>query len=108
MAKTFRERTGPGNQLPIKHNQKKPFNTNKYGRVWSTISTELMKGAKAKNPQGDSNQPIICTLKIDGKRFELTHSETNKLIETLYDAQNIYKKALRLGMLDSTSGTYRG
>jgi hypothetical protein len=108
MAKTFRERTGPGNQLPIKHNQKKPFNPNKYGRVWSTISTELMKGAKAKNPQGDSNQPIICTLKIDGKRFELTHSETNKLIETLYDAQNIYKKALRLGMLDSTSGTYRG
>tara|TARA_Y100000401_G_C8304059_1_gene215879 strand:+ start:471 stop:794 length:324 start_codon:yes stop_codon:yes gene_type:complete len=107
MAKTFRERTGPGNQLPIKHNQKKAFNPNKYGKVWSTISTELMKGPKAKNPQGDANQPIICTLKIDGKRFELTHSETNRLIEELYDAQSTYRKAVRIGMLDSTSGTYR-
>ena len=106
--KMLKERTGPGNKLPIKHNQKKPFNPNKYGKIWSTISTELMKGPKAKNPQGDSNQPIICTLKIDGKRFELTHSETNRMIESLYDAQSTYKKALRLNMLDSTSGTYRG
>ena len=54
-------RTGPGNQLPIKHNQKKPFNPKKYGKLWGSISTTLAKGSKAKNPQGEANQPIICT-----------------------------------------------
>ena len=104
----LKERTGPGNKLPIKHNQKKPFNPNKFGKIWNTIGTELMKGPKAKNPQGEANQPIICTLKIDGKRFEMTHSETNRLIEELYDAQSTYRKASRIGMLDSGTGTYRG
>jgi len=102
------ERTGPGNKLPIKHNQKKPFNPNKFGKVWQTIGTELMTGAKAKNPSGEANQPLICTLKIDGKRIEMTHSETNRLIEELYDAQSTYKKASRIGMLDSGTGTYKG
>jgi len=32
----------------------------------------------------------------------------NKMIEELEAAQSTYKKALRLGMLDSTHGTYRG
>ena len=57
----------------------KKFNPQKYGKVWSTIDCELMKGAKAKHPQGDANQPIIGTLFIDGKRVELTFSETNQL-----------------------------
>ena len=101
-------RTGPGNQLPIKHNQKKPFNPNKFGKLWGGINTTLMKGAKAKNPQGEANQPLICTLHIGGKKFELTHSETNRLIEELHEAQSTYKKALRLGMLEHNSGTPDG
>tara|TARA_R110000744_G_scaffold163851_2_gene280864 strand:+ start:124 stop:441 length:318 start_codon:yes stop_codon:yes gene_type:complete len=104
----LKERTGPGNKLPINHNQKKPFNPNKFGKVWNTIGTELMTGPKAKNPQGEANQPIICTLKLDGKRIEMTHSETNRLIEELYEAQSTYRKAARIGMLDSTAGTYTG
>jgi len=103
-----KERTGPGNKLPIQHNQKKPFNPNKFGKIWGTISTILMTGAKAKYPQGDSNQPIICTLHIASKQFELTHSETNRLIEELYDAQSTYKKASRLGMLEADGGTPEG
>ncbi len=103
--KNQQERTGPGNQLPIRHNQKKPFNPNKFGKLWRTIETKLMKGVKAKQPQGEATQPIICTLHIGSKRFEMTHSETNKMIEAMADAQDVYKKALRLGMLDSTDGT---
>ena len=104
----LKERSGTGNKLPIQHNQKKPFNPNKFGKLWNTISTTLMKGAKAKQPQGESNQPLICTLNIDGKKFEMTHSETNRLIEELHEAQSTYRKALRLGMLDSNSGTWEG
>jgi predicted DNA-binding protein (UPF0278 family) len=104
----LKERSGPGNKLPIKHNQKKPFNPNKFGKLWSTISTTLMKGVKAKQPQGEANQPLICTLNIDGKKFEMTHSETNRLIEELNEAQSTYRKALRLGMLDANSGTWEG
>ncbi len=108
MANRNISRNGPGNQLPIKHNQKKPFNPKKFGSLWSSIHTTLMKGVKAKNPQGEANQPLICTLHIDNKRFELTHSETNRLIEELFEAQSTYKKALRLGMLDANSGTPDG
>tara|TARA_A100001201_G_scaffold81197_1_gene72483 strand:- start:975 stop:1250 length:276 start_codon:yes stop_codon:yes gene_type:complete len=86
----------------------KKFNPQKYGKVWSTIDCELMKGAKAKHPQGDANQPLIGTLFIDGKRVELTFSETNRVIETMLDMQKMYKNAQRLGMLDEGTGTWRG
>ena len=86
----------------------KKFNPQKYGKVWSTIDCELMKGAKALRPQGDANQPLIGTFFIDGKRIELTFSETNRVIETMYDMQKMYKNAQRLGMLDEGTGTWRG
>lgn len=98
----------PGSK-PAVHNQKKQFNPNKYGKLWGSIRTELSRGTKAMKPQGESNQPIICKLFIGGKEFELTHSETNRLIEELYESQSTYKKALRLGMLDAnvaTGGSY--
>jgi len=84
------------------------FNPQKYGKLWSTVDCELMHGAKAKFPQGDANQPLIGTFIIGGKRFELTYSETNRVIETMLDMQNVYKKAQRLGMLDEGCGTWRG
>ena len=84
------------------------FNPNKYGKLWSTVDCELMQGTKAKIPQGDANQPLIGTFIIGGKRFELTYSETNRVIETMLDMQNVYKKAQRLGMLDTGTGTWRG
>ena len=42
-------RGGPGNQLPIKHNQKKPFEPGRYGKNWGSIKVELAKGNKAVN-----------------------------------------------------------
>ena len=84
------------------------FNPNKYGKLWSTVDCELIQGIKAKVPTGDANQPLIGTFKIGGKRFELTYSETNRVIETMLDMQNVYKKAQRLGMLDKGTGTWRG
>ena len=86
----------------------KEFNPQKYGKLWSTVDCELMTGAKAKVPSGDANQPVIGTFIIGGKRFELTFSESNRVLETMLDMQNMYKKAQRLGMLDEGSGTWRG
>lgn len=85
----------------------KNLNPAKYGKLWGTVSSELMTGIKAKNPQGECNQPIIGTLIIAGKRFELTHSETNRVIQELYDMQDIFSKAKRIGMLEAGSGTAR-
>ena len=85
----------------------KNLNPAKYGKIWGTVSSELMTGAKAQNPQGECNQPIIGTLIIDGKRFELTHTETNRVIQELYDMQDIFKKAKRIGMLEAGTGTPR-
>ena len=53
-------------------------------------------------PMGESNQPVIGTLNIAGKQFDLTFSECNKLIETLIDAKEAARTAKRLDM-DRTS-----
>ncbi len=67
-----------------------------------------MKGAKATTPQGEATQPLIGTLLIGGKRHELTWSETNRIIEELYDLQTVAKNAQRMDMLGNTDGTWRG
>ena len=86
----------------------KKFNANKYGSLWSSIRTELMKGVKAIKPQGEATQPLIGTLLIGGKKHELTYSETNRIIEELYDLQTVYKNAQRMDMLGANDGTWRG
>jgi len=100
----IKTKTGPGSK-PAIHNKGKQRHPDRLGKLWKTIGTKLMKGSKAKYPKGDVNQPLICILNIDGQKFELTYSETNRIIETMSDAQTTYKKAVRLGMLDSDSGT---
>ena len=98
-------RGGPGNQLPIKHNQKKPFEPGKYGKNWDNIKVELAKGNKAINPIAPATQPIIGTLCIGDARVDITFSEANRLVEELHDAKQRYNVANRLGMLDAKSGT---
>ncbi len=96
---------GPGSQLPIKHNQKKPFEPGKYGKNWANIKVELAKGNKAINPIPPATQPIIGTLCIGKMIVDLTFSEANRLIEELVDAKNRYNVASRMGMLEHNSGT---
>jgi len=98
-------RGGPGNQLPIKHNQKKPFEPGRYGKNWGSIKVELAKGNKAINPIAPATQPIIGTLCIGNMQVDITFSEANRIIEELHDAKNRYNVANRLGMLDAKSGT---
>ena len=85
-------RRGPGNQLPIKHNQKKPFEPG--------IDFELAHGVVAVPP---AKQPIIGYLKIAGQRIGITFSEANKIAETLNDAKHQFNVARSLGM---TAGGY--
>ena len=98
-------RGGPGNQLPIKHNQKKPFEPGRYGKNWGSIKVELAKGSKAINPIAPATQPIIGTLCIGNMKVDITFSEANRIAEELHDAKHRYNVASRLGMLDAKSGT---
>jgi len=98
MSKTFKTN--------VDHQSK--FNPSKYGKTWATIDFELAHGPKALHPIAPATQPIIGTLLIAGKRVEITFTESNKIMETLMDAQTQYNVAKRMGQLESGTGTYRG
>jgi len=83
------------------------FDPGKYGDLWGSISFELMTGVKATNPIPPSTQPKIGTLVVGKHRMEITFSESNRIIEQLYDAQNIYNTAKRMNMLEKGTGTPR-
>tara|TARA_R100000008_G_scaffold70556_1_gene48174 strand:+ start:291 stop:641 length:351 start_codon:yes stop_codon:yes gene_type:complete len=87
---------GPG-QKPAIHNSKKPFNPDRYGKLWKTIGYELRYGNQA--PMGDANQPTIGHLLIDGKKHEITWTEANKIVDAIKDLQNVYGKAKRMGII---------
>jgi len=80
------------------------FNPAKFGSTWASI---FWKGKPGLTPQGDANQPVIGSLNISGKEFDLTFSECNKLIETLIDAKEAARTSKRLGM-DRTSTAHVG
>ena len=84
------------------------FEPGKYGKNWQSIEFQLMTGRKALTPLAPATQPIIGTLVVDGKRVELTFSETNKIITELVAGQQAHTTAKRLGQLEEGMGTYRG
>jgi len=86
------------------HNQKKPFDPNRYGKLWGSIGFELAD-KPAHVEQG--KQPIIGFLCIDNRKIGITWSETNRIIETMADAQHRHNVANRLGMLEKGHGTPR-
>mgnify|MGYP003118281725 CR=1 FL=1 len=87
---------GPG-QRPAKHHSKKPFNPDRYGKLWKTIGYELRYGNQT--PIGEANQPTMGSLLIDGKKFEVTWTEANRIIDSIRDLQNVYSKAKRMGTI---------
>ena len=76
------------------YGQKRKFNPQRYGKVWGSITFEHDWD---KEPQGESNGPVIGKLWIGNTCHQLTFSETNKLIETLKDAQHSYNVGVRMG-----------
>jgi len=92
---------GPGGQLPIKHNQNKPLNAGRYGKVWNTIRFEHDWG---RSSDGDAVTPVIGKIFIGGKTHELTFSETNKIIDTLRDAQHAHNVGVRMGSTNENAG----
>ena len=72
----------------------------KFGSTWASI---FWKGKPGLSPQGDANQPVIGSINISGKEFDLTFSECNKLIETLIDAKEAARTSKRLGMDRTTT-----
>jgi len=80
----------------------------KYGKNWAGIEFQLMTGAKAHNPTPPANQPIIGTLCIGSKKVEVTFSEANRIINELFQGQQAYNTAKKLGQLEDGMGTYRG
>ena len=86
-------------------NQRSKFNAEKFGKLWNGIKFELMHGHKALEPIAPAEQPLIGSLVIGGKKFEITWSEANRIMDTLKDAQVQYNNAKRLGMLEAGAGT---
>ncbi len=84
-----------------KHNQKKPFNPGRYGKVWGSIRFEHDWD---RTPEGDSQGPVIGKIFIGDKFHELTFSESNRIIETLRDAQHAHNVGVRLGRTNSHAG----
>jgi|TARA_B100001094_G_C18068557_1_gene738757 hypothetical protein len=76
----------------------------RYGKLWNTISFNL-SGARKKRSK-DESQPIIGTLNIDNKRFDITWTEASRIIDELHDGQQAFNTATRIGMLDRTAGTH--
>lgn len=83
------------------HNQHKPFNPGRYGKVWSTLRFEHDWG---RQPEGDATTPIIGKVFIGDKYHELTFSETNRLIDTLKDAQAAHNVGVRMGRTNQHAG----
>jgi len=90
---------------PTIHNQKKEFNGDKYGKLWTSIGFRLTDNEYVQEPQ---TQTTIGWLMIDGKRHDITFTEANKIIETLSDAKHQFNVASRLGMIGKNVGTYYG
>ncbi len=83
------------------HNQNKVFNPKQYGDVWGSINFNHEWG---RTPQGDAKGPVIGKLVIGNQSHELTFTETNKIIETLRDAQHRYNVGTRLGRTNQDAG----
>ena len=52
------------------HNQNKPFNPGKYGKVWGAIEFAHDWG---RQPEGDANGPVIGKLKIGNQTKTICH-----------------------------------
>ena len=107
MKKSARKRNRRNNQFQKPFNtqgQSKPKNPDRYGKLWNTIEFSL-EGAR-KNAQSKAEGiPVIGTLKIGGKSFDITWTEATRLMETLQDAKHQYNVAERMGMLEPGTGT---
>jgi hypothetical protein len=87
------------------HNQNKPFNPGRYGKVWGSIRFEHTWG---RQPEGDANGPVIGKLVIGNSAHELTFSETNRIIDELRDAQHAHNVGVRLGRTNQDAGATLG
>ncbi len=96
-----RSDAGPGSKLPIKHHSKKPFNPGRYGKLWNTIGFKVRYGNQ--KPIGDATQPTMGYLLIDGKKYEVTWTEANKVMEAMTALKDVYAKAKRMGMIEEKS-----
>ena len=88
-----------------RHNQGKKFNPGRYGEVWGSIRFEHDWD---RIPKGDAQGPVIGKIFIGDKSHELTFSETNRIIETLRDAQHAHNVGVRLGRTNSHAGIKNG
>ena len=85
------------------HNQHKPFNPDKYGKLWKTIEWRLTDNENVIAP---ATHTTIVTLMIGDKKHEITFTEANKIIDLLNDAKHQFNVASRLGMIGKDRGTY--
>ena len=84
--------------------QSKPKNLDRYGKLWNTIEFSL-EGARKNQHAKSEGVPVIGTLSIGGKKFDITWTEASRIMDTLQDAKHQYNVAERMGMLEPGTGT---
>ena len=76
------------------HDTKK---TRHLGKLWSTIDFELKEHVNPNDFKYAKMKPVVGSLEIGGKKFDMTYSELNQLMRTCSAAMDTAEKAYRLG-----------
>jgi len=80
--------------LTAAHDTKK---TRHLGKLWSTIDFDLKENVNPTDFKFSKTKPVIGTLEIGGKRFDVTYSELNQLMRTCSSAMQGAELAYRMG-----------
>ena len=75
----------------------------KYGKLFGSIDFECNDKVSADVFHQDPSSPVIGTLMIGGKTFNVTLYELKHLEQTCRDAQDVVMKRYRLGMMGRLS-----
>jgi hypothetical protein len=71
--------------------------TRHLGKLWSTIDFDLKENVNPTDYKYAKMKPVIGTLEIGGKRFDITYSELNQLMRTCSSAMQVADLAYRMG-----------
>jgi len=75
----------------------------RYGKLFGSIDFECNDKVSAEVFHQNPNSPVVGTLSIGGKSFNVTLDELKHLEQTCRDAHEVVMKRYRLGMMGSLS-----
>tara|TARA_Y100001937_G_C6876720_1_gene222968 strand:- start:235 stop:516 length:282 start_codon:yes stop_codon:yes gene_type:complete len=89
--------------LTAAHDKKK---TRHLGKYWSSIDFELKERVNPDDFKYAKMKPVIGSLEIGGRKFDMTFSELNQLMRTCSAAMDQADKAYRMGKWGQAKSRY--